>query len=464
MADQPMVDRPIAPAPAVVSGAETPANPPPKNLYVGAINPRALTEAILGKKIDWSDPVSTEIMTGTLETDYHELFDMKFNSPIFAGSKLSPNNMAVPVPREQMRILTAEDRSTPNLGAIRTLGDLKTVGIDNIAAVEVSHAVVNNGKLILALEAPPALNNKITNTSVTQKIFDIATPFGTVLQGPLVNWTLPGNTWRDMGTMLATATDYDDPIQGGIADCWLISAMAAVAWADPYSIVHRNRPGSGSEDDGINGIQFYSKPTGRNAPTKMTEVTDKTVVDSQSLWPPYCRCSDPGEIWPQVYEKAFAKWSTQDTTDQPNMTSLAYGDPGWAMAQINNKTAYYYDTASSTPDQLWGIVRANSMSYRTINPMTAWTYGSGPDYDGSNIVANHAYTILGWAYQAAKEYIVLRNPWGYHEPQGLNTYQGLLQFFDSSFWLPISTIKDDGVFALEAPSFKYYFAGMAAAK
>ncbi|KAH0558800.1 hypothetical protein GP486_004554 [Trichoglossum hirsutum] len=464
MADQPLVDRPIDPPPPVAADAETPADPPPENLYIGAINPRALTEAILGKKIDWSDPASTKIMTDTLETNYNELFDMKFNSPIFAGLKLDPNNMAVPAPREQMRILTPENRVTPSLGAIRNLGDLKTVGIDDLASVEVNHAVANNGKLTLSLEAPPVLNNKITNTSLTQKIFDIATTFGAGLQGPNVGWTLPGTTWRDMGTMLSTAADYDDPIQGSIADCWLISAMAAVAWADPYSIVHRNRPGSDVETDSINGIQFYSKPTGRNAPTKMIEVTDKTLVDNQSLRPPYSRCEDRGEIWPQVYEKAFAKWSTQDTTDQPNMTSLAYGDPGWAMAQINNKTAYYYYTDSSTPDQLWGIVRGNSVSYRTINPMTAWTYGSGPDYDGSNIVANHAYTILGWANRSGKEYIVLRNPWGYHEPHGLNTYQGLLQFFDSSFWLPIDMIKEDGVFALEAPSFKYYFAAMAVAK
>jgi hypothetical protein len=462
MTDQQMVDRPSnLPTGSL---AEIPADPAPKNLCIGAINPYALTEAILGRKLNWNDPASSKIMTDTLQTDYNELFDMKFNSPIYAGLKLGPNNMAVPVKREEMTIVTEKDRVTPNLGTIQKVGDLKTVGVDDIASTEVKQAFLSNGKLNLVLQAPPALNKKFTNTVVSQQILDIATPFGAKLRGLNVGWTPPGNTWRDMGEMLKTVTDYDDPIQGTVADCWLIAALAAVAWADPYSIVHRNRPTSASETDGVNGIEFYSKPTGRNAPTKMVEVTDKTLVNSSSLWPPYCRCSDPGEIWPQVYEKAFAKWSTQDMTDEPNITMLSYGDPGAALAQINNKTAYYYDTSSRTPDQLWGIVRANSMSYRTINPMTAWTYATGPQYTGSNVVANHAYTVLGWAYKNRKEYIVLRNPYGVTEPNGLNTYQGLLSFFDQSFWLPINTIGDDGVFALEAPSFKYYYQTLAVAK
>jgi hypothetical protein len=462
--EQPMVDRPINQPATAAAAAEIPADPAPESLYVGAINPRALTEAILGKKIDWSDPASTKIMTDTLETDYNELFDMKLNSPIYAGLKLGPNNIAVPLPLKELKILTPEDRLPPTLGTIHTVGDLKTVGVDNIASVEVEHAFLKNGKLNLVLEAPSPLNKKITNTSVTQQILDIAIPVETRAQSSNVGWTPPGDTWRDMGIMLETATNYDDPIQGAVGDCWLIAALAAVAWADPYSIVHRNRPTGVAETDRVDSIQSYSKPTGRNAPTMMVEVTDKTLVNSSSLWPPYCRCSQPGEIWPQVYEKAFAKWSTQNTTDEPDITTLSGGDPGWAMAQINNKTAYYYDTASRTPDQLWGIVRANSLSYKTISPMTAWTYGSGPQYQGSNIVANHAYTILGWAYDNGKEYIVLRNPWGFLEPTGLNTYQGLLTFFDNSFWLPISTIGNDGVFALEAPSFKLYYQTLAVAK
>ena len=97
--------------------------------------------------------------------------------------------------------------------------------------------------------------------------------------------------------------------------------------------------------------------------------------------------------------------------------------------------------------------------------MTAWTYGSGDKtYTGTNVVASHCYTVLGWAYKNHKKYIVLRNPWGRTEPAGFNTYQGLVSFFDGSFWRPMNTIGNDGVFAIEANSFKNLFAGIGVAK
>jgi hypothetical protein len=115
-------------------------------------------------------------------------------------------------------------------------------------------------------------------------------------------------------------------------------------------------------------------------------------------------------------------------------------------------------------DDILGLVRTNCLSFRTINPMTAWTYGSSDIYRGSNVVANHAYTILGWAGQGDKQYLVLRNPFGVTEPIGLNAYPGLLSFFDSSFWRPLEMVDKNGVFALEPSAFKEYFAGLGIAK
>jgi len=35
--------------------------------------------------------------------------------------------------------------------------------------------------------------------------------------------------------VLSWDTDYDDLVQGGDDDCWLIESFAAVAWAAPFS-------------------------------------------------------------------------------------------------------------------------------------------------------------------------------------------------------------------------------------
>jgi len=97
-------------------------------------------------------------------------------------------------------------------------------------------------------------------------------------------------------------------------------------------------------------------------------------------------------------------------------------------------------------------------------PVVAWTFATGRDYRGCNIVANHAYSVLGWTYAGDKQYIILRNPWGMTEPHGLNSYQGLISSIDETLWQPINTIENGGVFALEPRAFKYYFAGLGVAK
>jgi hypothetical protein len=433
----------------------------PKDLFIGAINPYALTEAILGKELDWSDPESMAVISETLETDYNELFDMKFGSPIYAGLKLGSKGVAEQLSKNEFSFPKDADRITPSLASVKQLSDLEKFGVRDLSSSRVNQAWLMNGKLNLILEAPTVLNKKFTNKSMTKEVFDIVSHLGNPVK---VGWTPAGCSWKDVGDFFKDSTQYSDPIQGAVGDCWLIAALSAVAWSDSFRIEHRNRSTGPGDIDHVNAFQFYSKPGGRDAPTAMVEVTDNVVVNNMSNRVVYCRSRQGAEIWPDVYEKAFAKWTTRDTSDTPDITTLSGGDPAKACAQINNKTPYYYETSSRTPEQLYTLVRSNSVSFKTISPMTAWTYATGSMYTGSNIVANHAYTVLGWAFQNSKEYIVLRNPWGVTEPTGLNTYQGLLSFFDASFWRPINTIGNDGVFALEASAFKTYFAYLSVAK
>lgn len=429
------------------------------NLNVGAINPFALTEALVGRKIDWTKKDSIEVMEDALETDYKELFDMKFNSPIFAGLKLNDKNMAEPLKSSEIKIRGNNDLETPDVSNFKTLNELKKVGVKSLNTTAIRSGVLTRGKLNLELEIPE-LDKTLSKTLLSK-------PLAAILLGKAAtsgDWTPENGTWKDVGDFFKDVTEFSDPVQGAIGNCYFIAAVSAIAWADPYLIVHRNRATGTTETDRVNAIQFYSKGGGKDAPTKLIEVSDKTIVRTSNNLPIYCRSSDPGEIYPALYEKAFAKWILKTNSDKPDITKTAFGDPVKATAQINNKTPYYYNTSSRTGDQLYSIVRENSMSYKTIHPMTAWTYGSNKDYTGTNVVGNHAYTVLGWAYKNNKKYIVLRNPWGVTEPAGINTYQGVLSFFDKSFWRPINTIGNDGVFAIEANSFQNLFAGLGVAK
>ena len=431
----------------------------PKDVHVGAINPFALTETLLGKKIDWKSPSSLKIMEDALETDYHELFDMKFNSPLFAGLKLNNENLAVPVKRSEIKVRSDEDAETPDLSTLDTVADLRNAGINSFENLRVRTGILRRGHLNLNLHVPQ-LDKTLSKTLISKSMENFLFP--NVKSN--ADWTPVDGTWSDRGDFFQDVTEYNDPIQGAVGNCYFIAAIASLAWTNPYGVIHRVRATGTGETDRVSGIKFYSKGGGKDAPTKLIEVDDNTLVRTNNSLPIFCRSNDAGEIWPGLYEKAFAKWITKTNSDKPDITQTAFGDPAKATAQLNNKTPYYYETGSRTGDELYSVVRGNSISFKTIHPMTAWTYGSGKDYTGSNIVGNHAYSVLGWAYKNNKKYIVLRNPWGVTEPVGANSYQGLLSFFDESFWRPITTIGNDGVFALEANSFKTYFRCLGVAK
>ena len=73
----------------------------------------------------------------------------------------------------------------------------------------------------------------------------------------------------------------------------------------------------------------------------------------------YARSSEAGEIWPAVYEKAYAKFATGMAGDHPDITATGWGDCVLATAQLTGGARSYYDSASRTGDQLWDLVRGN---------------------------------------------------------------------------------------------------------
>ena len=430
-------------------------------LNIGAINPYALTETLLGRKIDWNKKNSIKIMEDTLETPYSELFDMKFDSPLFAGLKLNKDNMPEPLKASEINIREAKDLETPDISRLKKLSELKELGIKKLNEVKIKTGMINKDNLELTLDVPE-LKRTLSKSLVSKSLADIALN----LSGSSnKDWVPSNGVWVDKGDFFEDVIEFSDPIQGAVANCYFIAALNAVAWADPYRIVHRNRATSTGETKRVNAIKFYSKGGGKDAPTKLVEVSDKTVVNKSNHNWIYCRSNDANEIYPALYEKAFAKWITKTNSDQPDITKTGWGNCVKATAQLNNKKPHYYNTKNRTGDELYSIVRQNSMSRKTIHPMTAWTYGSSDKtYTGTNVVGSHCYTVLGWTFKNNRKYIVLRNPWGRTEPAGLNTYQGLISFFDESFWRPIHTTGNDGVFALHANSFKSLFAGLGVAK
>ncbi|KAJ4298360.1 hypothetical protein N0V88_003390 [Collariella sp. IMI 366227] len=496
---------------------------PPKNLHIGAINPFALVEALLGRNIEWSDAQTMKILSSILQTDYEELFDMQFNSILYAGVRVS-GDMAERIPRKEMHTLTESDLVTPDFSRVEKLGDLEHMGLKDLNKIKVKHALMSNGNLRLTLE-PESLGKTLCNSEMTATLRELCTPFRI---NENEEWAPPNSVWADIGGCNRhESAMFSNPVQGATSNSWLIAALMSVAWSHPALIQHCTRRWNSScyhydDDDHSHRtedcsltVKLHSKGGDNDAPTSTVTVNCEVPVNNSSSLLVYCRPSSmaymhpralggwgAGDIWPSLYEKAFAKWLTEGkkmtipsrpaisafmnpsfasssssassssrpnttttTPDHPDITQTAHGDPIKAMAQLTDKEPQYYLSRHRDGADLLSLVRAHSVNQRTVYPMAAWTHPTNDKFRGCTLAGNTAYSVLGWAApQERKQYLVLRHPWGVTEPEGMTSYPGVVSTVDGAFWPPAEMVDRLGLLAIEKDAFQEYFAGMGVAK
>ncbi|KAI0521881.1 hypothetical protein F5B22DRAFT_508277 [Xylaria bambusicola] len=492
-------------------------DPQPEDLSVGCINPFALAENMVGHKIDRHSVTAVHVLQDTLQTDYEELFDMKHHSVLYAGLKLNEKECkAERLEEGEMKILNEKDLVTPDLSRLSKLGDLEEVGMKEIGNLRIKRAGIMNNKLHLILHANDVART-VCNREVTRTMNDFCLPFRRE-EREKESFTPPNSSWRDARDVLimrnmrrSLVSEYnthfdfrtrsrefhdmrefghmrkfDDPIQGAMGNSWFVAALFSVFWSDPAMInrntnLHHHMMRIDFEDhENRFRVKFHDKGGRNNNKTDTVEVDYNVPVNNSSEDFVYCRSSDGLAIWPSLYEKAFAKWIRGGNGDQPNkldhsyyeedfvdITEIYQGDPVKAMAQINGREPEYYFTSRHSANDLIGLVRMCSVNRRTICPMVAFTYATGRGmYRGCNLVANHAYSVLGWSSvgQGEKQYIIIRNPWGVTEPQGLTSYGGVLTRVEPEYWHPASLCDREGVMAIEVGAFKEYFACLGVTK
>lgn len=390
-----------------------------EKVNIGVTNPYAIAEMVAGKQIRWnslSNPVAE--LSAILNISEKQIFAA--DSPL-----LRPG------------------------ATTGTSGGLEILSPDKAQARLETHLKSN---LQQATKENP-LNRKVLTMADIHLLVSqlIAQKQGTNNQP----WQPANTVWVDKGDFFEDLAEINDPIQGSIANCYFIAAMSSVAWSRPYAIANTVRPSAWGDDEGpIHRVVFYRNGAGNGEPVEVGECTP--VAQGSQNWI-YARSRDAAEIWPAVMEKAFAKWTTGNTTDFPDYGPMAFGDPVLACAQIVRGTRESRATSAHTANALNTFVRANSLGKRTFNPMVAWTYGSAPtglDYGSARVVANHAYSILGWDFQNGTDYIVLRNPWGTHEAT-LDVLSG--SWFSAGAYSANMPLNTGGTFAMKVSTFKQYF-------
>jgi hypothetical protein len=459
-----------------------------------------------------------------LATDYDELFDPRHDSVLFAGLCLDQDGKRTKELNEKdIKILDERDLETPDLSRVQRLDDIEKLGLKDILQAHVKTVRLQNGKLRMVINAR-SLGKTVSNRDVTESINELCLPFRKN-KNQEKTWSPPNASWRDMyqnlfqcaaqrmlmgmdllgiGSRLSFLSgfqqqqqmllgrgidshescsmrhhQFDDPVQGALGNSYFIAALFSVFWSDP-SIINRcvqpldfgHFPGGGNRNDNDNDsqrtrklkVKFFDKGGENNSKTQTIEVDYRIPTNNSDNQPIYCRSSSGCAIWPSLYEKAYAKWISENNSDHPDMTKIHSGDPVKAMAQINNRKPEYFFTDKRSGRELLGLVRACSVNFKTISPMVAYTHATGNMFRGSNLVANHAYSVLGWAELGQRQHIILRNPFGVTEHPGLTSYPGIMDRVEPDFWSPATLLDCGGVLAVEATSFKEYFACLGVAK
>ncbi len=153
------------------------------------------------------------------------------------------------------------------------------------------------------------------------------------------------------------------------------------------------------------------------------------------------------------------------------------------MAQLTDTVLHYFPVLPRRGRDLLEVVREHCIDLRATAPKVAWTYASHDRYRTCTLVANIAYSVLGWASSPSpssedgiKKYLILRHRWDVTEPvveaerpeieddeRPLSQYPGVVlphYGLNADLWPPVELGDWEGVCAIKTGAFQDCFAGL----
>jgi len=313
--------------------------------------------------------------------------------------------------------------------------------------------------------------------------------------------------YRDTaGNQINFGLGFNDPEQGCIADCWLISALSSVAWAETNAFPRKLSK--------TTPIYLYAPKTDTTFYRSQITTSMDFFTDDAGSIPYYAKTNknnlNPAfyECWPSFYEKCFAGYVQKnrvpdltplpyhfDRNDNPEYSCLNFGSSFLATEDltgmnvihstntIKNTEDYLGGSNPDSDDQIIEDIRINACNGQalddgvfipTTKPSTTYTYLSENDvpnaanhakYGGSIVTycaypglpANHAFSILGvYQLNPQTQYIVLRNPWGTDSVSQYDAYTQAHLTTDLPAPLPPNP-GSEGIIGLESECFMRYF-------
>jgi len=261
-------------------------------------------------------------------------------------------------------------------------------------------------------------------------------------------------------TFSNSSTSYADPVQGAANNCSLIASLASVAWVTsiipyPRSLVNNNYQ-----------VWFYN-------PVPVPYYVPQTLWYDPAANPKlrYARSHFSTDIWPGIYEKAYALLLCGTPKCNMDEVDTAKKWPGNASPPLKHLTGLPFPRTIDPLSK--DCIKPLCDSGQISRPAVMWTKSDIAD-GTDEMEHDHSYSVFGM-YNA--DYVVLRNP------SGQNNNQNNPNVIDEGVWqvnqriwncrrlmyqtgsimgsngIQNISLGEKGFFALKATKIPYYFAG-----
>jgi hypothetical protein len=195
--------------------------------------------------------------------------------------------------------------------------------------------------------------------------------------------------------------NLEDISQGGLADCYLIGALAAIVNSNPQKIVDMIKDnGNGTYTVTFKGIGTFTSAT-------QTVSADFEVGKHANV-------TKRQAFWPLIIEKAYAQ--------QKGGTSVISqgGNPGTATEELTNVAPSRFDPRDKTADFIFAKLAQAKEKKWPATMLSPKKDTATPEKkkiaDESGIYFWHTYTVIDVDSKTMR--IKLFNPWGFQHPNG----------------------------------------------
>ena len=225
---------------------------------------------------------------------------------------------------------------------------------------------------------------------------------------------------RFTGPLFKNGPSPMDVQQGQIGDCYLPSAMAALAQHNSEAVQRMIK----ENGDGTYTVTFKEKDwaTGRYKDVPIKLDGDLPVRSWGGPLYGATTGSDKGEktmeLWFPLVEKAYAQWKgSYNEIGNGGMSSDVF-------QEVLGKDGQDMSIKYAQPDRLWQTLKT---AIDNKQPVSAGTYGDDQDalYTNTGVHSDHSYSVLGYKEVNGEKLVTLRNPWGETEPAGQGPNDGV---------------------------------------